>query len=219
MSTVGGGRARRIGALSSLVLMLVVGAPYAGLASGAPQACARLLLHPVRPAVGERTLLLVELLGPSPSPSPGAGSRAGGTSVLIRASISGPDAQTLGLSIQQSQFQSRVFRSHFRVDRAGPWHVRVLVFAASQVKRGSGDPLCYASRRFDAVRPHPAPVVSEHDRGGLPNLVLPILGSIPILLGLGLLAMSGRRRARKRSARSEPATVPERDAPTAPAGR
>src|SRR5204863_4590219 len=109
----------------------------------------RLEFHPARPAVGDRTALLIHLLGPPPSPSPGGGPQAGGSCVFVTASISGPGRQTLPLNIDQSPVDSRLFRSRFRANEAGPWHARVLVFAADgKGGESSGDPLCYGSQRF-----------------------------------------------------------------------
>jgi hypothetical protein len=170
-----------------LAIAVLTGGPSA---SAAPvQACERLLVTPQRPTAGEVATLRVRLLGhlgTAAATGPG-----GETAVELRASLTGPGEPTVPLRIQQSAFDSRSFRSRFRVVRPGAWHVRVLVFAAGRAAQDTDkDPLCYGSWRFVVLRAAAAP--PPPDRGGFPAGVLPILGLVPIVIAVSLLMLSGR---------------------------
>jgi hypothetical protein len=202
-----GGPSRRIVmALGALVLAIPVGSSAAQ-AAPQPSPCVRLTVTPPRPALGDRVTLRFELAQPRRVPS----------TVVFRGSISGPDHRTAPLVVQHFADDPSVFVSQSRVTMVGAWHARVLVFAQDKGGNTSEDPVCYLSKRFTVVRSRPVPGGSAG--GDAPtSIVLPLIGVVPIVLGLVLLVMSGQRRARKEDPPIEPATVTEPDAHGGSAG-
>jgi hypothetical protein len=209
----------RGGLSSRIVLSLCVASAALSVGPGVAHAdagdgpCVRTTITPARPALDQGVTLTFRLsddLG-----SAGAGSPAL-DAVVLRASVSGPGKHTLPLVTEQSGTDLRLFRSRFGADRIGTWHTRVLVFGSQEDASGSGHPLCYASQRFVVVPPRPGSVGRAVHRRSPADMVLPIVAALPIVAGVVLLVVSGRRRTRGRGAGRRRASVGEPDVETEP---
>jgi hypothetical protein len=206
-----GGPSHRIGASVCAAIAALALSPGVAQAAADDGPCVRTTVTPARPALNRAATLTFRLsdrLGSAGYGSPSL------DAVVLRASVSGPGKHTLPLVIAQSSTDLHRFRSRFGADRVGTWHTRVLVFGSMEDASGSGQPLCYASQRFVVVPPRPGPVGGTVDRRSPADIVLPIVAALPIVLGVALLVMSGRRRTRGRGIGRRIEAVGEPDAET-----
>jgi hypothetical protein len=216
MTGVRGGLSRRIGVGVCATLALLCLGPNVAAAASEGGPCVRTTITPPRPALSQGVTVTFRLSDRLVSPDNGSG--PGLDAVVLRASVSGPGRHTLPLVIEQSSTDPRLYRSRFGADRIGAWHTRVLVFRTMTDAAGSGQPLCYASNRFVVGPPSPGPTGGAAGRRGLAAIVLPIVAALPIVFGVVLLVMSGRRRTRKRAFRQRTASLDDPDMPTGAPG-